>query len=118
MIKISQTPLDEEIQCALHRLNRIAIRTPLVENECLNAILGGRLLIKAECLQHTGSFKYRGAFNCISNLSETDQVAGVICYSSGNHAQAVAATANHLGMDAVVVVPSTAPSVKINMTRI
>ena len=69
------------------------MRTPLIESPVVNARLGGRLLVKPECLQRTGSFKFRGAFNAIVQLDETKRRAGVVAYSSGNHAQGVAAAA-------------------------
>lgn len=93
------------------------IRTPLMESTRVNAFLDGRLLVKAEGLQVTGSFKPRGALNMLTNLSEAERHRGVITYSSGNHAQAVAWAAARLGISALILVPSTAPAVKVERTR-
>ena len=83
----------------------------------LNARLGGRLLVKAEALQRTGSFKVRGAFNKIRQLDDAARAAGVAAFSSGNHAQAVALAAAELGAPAVIVMPSNAPAIKAENTR-
>lgn len=102
------------IEAAAARLHGHARMTPLLESETLNAVAGRRVLIKAECLQRTGSFKFRGAWNALSCLP---QGAGVIAYSSGNHAQGVALSAQIQGRTAVIVMPSSAPAVKIANTR-
>ncbi len=94
-----------------------AVRTPLLESLWLNEHIGGRLLIKAEPLQRTGSFKFRGAYNCISQLDRAARAQGVVAYSSGNHAQAVAAAAHMLGAPATIVMPNNAPAVKVAGTR-
>lgn len=83
----------------------------------LNAHLGGRLLVKAEALQRTGSFKVRGAFNKIRQLDAAARAAGVVAFSSGNHAQAVALAAAELGAPATIVMPSDAPAIKAENTR-
>jgi threonine dehydratase len=93
------------------------VLTPLLESPAANARLGGRLLVKAECLQRTGSFKFRGAFNALSQLDPASRRAGVVAYSSGNHAQGVAAAAQLLGMPAVIVMPGDAPAIKVANTR-
>ena len=85
---------------AAERLKDVAIQTPLLESPLLNNALGFRLLIKPECLQKTGSFKIRGAYNKIASLDETQRKAGVVAYSSGNHAQGVAAAASAMGVAA------------------
>ncbi|MHA1107758.1 MAG: threonine ammonia-lyase [Alphaproteobacteria bacterium] len=102
---------------AAQRIEGKAVRTPLLESAALNRETGGRLLIKAETLQRTGSFKFRGAYNRISRLDEAVRDRGVVAYSSGNHAQAVAAVAGLLGMPATIVMPSNAPAIKIGNTR-
>lgn len=107
----------DDIRAAADRISPYAVATPLLESPHLNAIVGGRLLIKAEPLQRTGSFKFRGAFNTISQLTETERNNGVIAYSSGNHAQGVAAAAEILGIAAVIVMPADAPRIKIDNTR-
>jgi threonine dehydratase len=94
-----------------------AVRTPLLEAEFLGRALGARLLIKAEPLQRTGSFKFRGAYNAISQLSPAALKAGVVGFSSGNHGQAVAAAARLCGAPAVIVMPKDAPAIKIGGTR-
>ena len=80
-----------------------AVRTPILESELLNDLLGFRLLVKPECLQKTGSFKLRGAYHAINNLSPTDRDKGILAFSSGNHAQAVACVAQHFNIPATVV---------------
>ncbi len=94
-----------------------AVTTPLLESPALNARLGGRVLVKAECLQRTGSFKFRGAFNALAQLDAPARRAGVVAYSSGNHAQGVAAAAQLLGMPATIVMPADAPAIKLANTR-
>ena len=83
----------------------------------LNERTGGRILVKAECLQRTGSFKFRGAWNCISQLDPATAKGGVVAFSSGNHAQGVAAAAQIKGLQAVIVMPSDTPEVKKANTR-
>jgi len=93
------------------------VTTPLLESPLLSARLGGRLLVKAETLQRTGSFKLRGALNAMLPLDQSQRRAGVVAYSSGNHAQGVAAAAQMLGIPAVIVMPADAPAIKIDNTR-
>lgn len=102
----------DDVRSAARQIAEVAVRTPLLESEALNRAVGGRLLVKAECLQRTGSFKFRGAYNHLSRSSETERRQGVIAYSSGNHAQGVAAAAHLCGMPAVIVMPDDAPAVK------
>ena len=101
---------------AAERLQGVAIRTPLLESPLLNKALGFRLLIKPECLQKTGSFKIRGAYNKIASLDEGQRKAGVVAYSSGNHAQGVAAAASAMGVAAKIVMPADAPRIKLDST--
>ena len=101
------------ILAARERHGGRVMKTPLIENEVLNRRLGLRLLIKAECLQHTGSFKIRGALNRLEALSTDERRRGVVAFSSGNHAQGVARAARWLGVDAVIVMPEDAPRMKI-----
>lgn len=108
---------DKEIEEAAARLAGHAVVTPLLESPALNRRVGGRLLIKAECLQRTGSFKFRGAFSRLGLLHAAERKRGVVAYSSGNHAQAVAAAARLLGIAATIVMPVDAPSAKIAATR-
>lgn len=90
-----------------------AVRTPLIESPALNERLGGRALLKAENLQYAGAFKFRGAYNRISRLTEAEKARGVVAYSSGNHAQAVAAAARLVGTSAIIVMPADSPKVKV-----
>jgi len=106
-----------DIEDAAGRLIGATIVTPLLESPELNARLGGRLLVKAECLQRTGSFKLRGAFNRLALLLPEERKRGVVAYSSGNHAQGVAAAAKRLGLRATIVMPRDAPAVKIANTE-
>ena len=94
-----------------------AVYTPLLESHDLNERLGGRIFIKAEPLQRTGSFKFRGAFNRISRLDGAARKAGVVTFSSGNHAQGVAAAAALLDLPATIVMPSDAPAIKRRNTE-
>jgi threonine dehydratase len=93
------------------------VRTPLIENADLNARIGGHVLLKPENLQRTGSFKFRGAVNRISLIPEKDRAAGVVAFSSGNHAQGVASAARLFGLAATIVMPADAPRAKIEGTR-
>ncbi|MBX2859661.1 MAG: threonine/serine dehydratase [Vampirovibrio sp.] len=106
-----------DITAARHRILSHINHTPLIENTAINNLVEGRLLIKAEVLQKTGSFKYRGACNVISQLDETTRSNGVIAYSSGNHAQAVAAVAQQFNIPATIVMPADAPIIKIEKTK-
>ena len=114
---VPTTPTIEDIHAAAARIAAKAVRTPLMESPHLNDAVGGRLLIKAEPLQRTGSFKFRGAFNAISQLTENKRKKGVVAFSSGNHAQGVAAAAQLHGIPAVIVMPEDAPALKIANTR-
>lgn len=103
----------EDIEKASIRLTGQCYKTPLLEYDDLNTRVGGRVLIKAECLQRTGSFKFRGAYNRLSALSATDRKRGVVAFSSGNHAKGVAAAAHKLGISAKIVMPQDAPESKV-----
>jgi threonine dehydratase len=92
-------------------------RTPLVADTRLDGVTGGRVLLKLETLQHTGSFKARGAFNRLVQLTAPERAAGVVAFSSGNHAQGVAWSARRLGMPATIVMPDDAPRAKLANTR-
>jgi threonine dehydratase len=110
-------PTIDDIRAAAVRLRGKAVLTPLVESPALNKRLGGRLLVKAETLQRTGSFKFRGAYNALVQFDERQRRAGVVTYSSGNHAQGVAAAAELLGIPATIVMPADAPAIKIANTK-
>ena len=107
------TSLDD-IRLAADRIRDTVVRTPLVD---VSEVAGRRLWLKPESLQITGSFKLRGAFNLLSHVVAEGPCAGVITYSSGNHAQAVAFAARAVGVPAVVVMPTTAPDIKVSGTR-
>jgi threonine dehydratase len=110
-------PTFADVQAAARRLDGIAIRTPLLENARVNAKLGGRLFIKAECLQRTGSFKIRGAYNFLASMSEADRKKGAVGWSSGNHAQGLAEAGRLLGVKTTIVMPADAPALKVANTR-
>lgn len=111
------TPTLADIEDAARQIAGMAVRTPLLESPVLNARLGGRLLVKAEPMQRTGSFKFRGAYNRISRLDAKQKKGGVVAYSSGNHAQGVAAAAQILGIPAVILMPADAPAIKVRNTK-
>ena len=95
----------------------MAIRTPLIEHPALNDAIGGRALVKCETHQPVGSFKMRGAYNRIAKIPAAERAAGVVAYSSGNHAQGVAWAARAFGVPAVIVMPRDAPAVKQARTK-
>jgi threonine dehydratase len=109
-------PTAADIDAAALRLKGVALRTPLVSSPVLDALTGGRVFLKAETLQRTGSFKFRGAYNKISTIPESGRKGGVVAFSSGNHAQGVAAAAKLLGLPAVIVMPRDAPRAKRERT--
>src|SRR5476649_145902 len=111
------TPSFADIQAAAVRIAPYAVRTPLVESPVLNALTGGRVFLKLETLQRTGSFKFRGACNRLAMIPQSARDKGVVAFSYGNHAQGVAAAAQLFGMPAVIVMPSDAPRPKIEGTR-
>ncbi|WP_297781720.1 threonine/serine dehydratase [uncultured Roseovarius sp.] len=105
------------IRAAASRLAGHARRTPLLSSPFLDEIAGRRVFVKPECLQHTGSFKYRGARSAVSALDAETRARGVIAFSSGNHAQGVALAARQFGVPSVIIMPSDAPRMKIDNTR-
>ena len=102
---------------AANRLSGVARRTPLLSSPMLDEIAGKRVLVKPECLQHTGSFKFRGAFNAVAALPDAVRARGVLAFSSGNHAQGIARAAQIFGVPAVIIMPADAPMAKIEGTR-
>jgi threonine dehydratase len=111
-------PTIRDVEAAARRIAGQAIETPLLEWPALNERVGGRVLVKPEQLQRTGSFKFRGAYNKLKHLiDEGGGKGGVVAYSSGNHAQGVAAAAQVLGLPAVIVMPADAPAIKLANTR-
>lgn len=114
---MNEHPDFADITAAAARLKGVVRRTPLLSSPYLDDIAERRVFVKAECLQHTGSFKFRGAWSALSALPESVRAKGVIAYSSGNHAQGVALAARMLGVSAVIVMPADAPRLKIANTR-
>jgi threonine dehydratase len=109
-------PTAADVDAAARRLAGVALRTPLVTSPALDAATGARVFLKAETLQRTGSFKFRGAYNKLAQIDPAQRAGGVVAYSSGNHAQGVAAAAALLGMPALIVMPSDAPRAKRERT--
>ena len=107
----------KEIQGAAGRLVDVAVRTPLLRNRELDIRASGTVLVKPECLQVTGSFKIRGAYNFLSQLSPEEARHGVVAFSSGNHAQGVAAAGTMLGIQTAIVMPEDAPRAKLENTK-
>lgn len=113
---LQRLPTFGDIEAAAERLAGLAVHTPVLENHALNTMTGGRILIKAECLQRTGSFKFRGAWNCIAQINPDNSPGGVVAFSSGNHAQGVAAAAKLRGFPALIVMPADTPEIKKSNT--
>jgi len=101
-----------DVERAAQTLEGVAHRTPVLTSQSLNATLGATVFFKCESFQRTGAFKFRGAYNALSNLSVAHKKAGVVAYSSGNHAQAIALSGRLLGISTTIVMPHDAPSAK------
>jgi threonine dehydratase len=114
---MTRIPTFDDVRAAARRLEGQARRTPLLADTPLDRLTGGRILLKLETLQHTGSFKFRGAWNRLVQLNAAERAAGVVAFSSGNHAQGVAEAARRLGIRATIVMPSDAPRIKLQNTR-
>jgi len=110
-------PTIEDVKAAAKRIEGIAVRTPLLRNDALDAALGAKVWVKAENLQRGGAFKMRGATNAIAALAPDVRQRGVIAFSSGNHAIAVSTAAKLFGIKATIVMPSDAPKIKLDTTR-
>ena len=106
-----------DIQAAAARLKGVAHRTPVLTSKTLDALLGAQVFMKAENLQRMGAFKFRGGYNAVNVLSDAQRARGVVAYSSGNHAQAVALAAQLHGCRATIVMPEDAPALKLAATR-
>jgi len=106
-----------DIERAAERLDGVSVHTPLLQNFELDQAAGGTVLLKPECLQVAGAFKIRGAYNRLSQLSEEEASNGVVAWSSGNHAQGVAAAGAMLGIRTAIVMPEDAPKAKLDNTR-
>ncbi len=107
----------DDIEAAAARLRGVAHRTPVFRSRTLDALTGGEVHLKAESLQRTGAFKFRGAFNALSLLTDAAKARGVLAYSSGNHAQAMALAGRELGIDVTIIMPTDAPAVKLEATH-
>ncbi len=110
-------PTINDVRAAAERIKGIAVRTPLIRNDTLDAQTGAKVWVKAENLQRGGAFKIRGATNAISALAPEVRARGVLAYSSGNHAIAVSTAAKLFGVPAVIVMPKDAPKIKLDTTR-
>ncbi|MGI8644365.1 MAG: pyridoxal-phosphate dependent enzyme [Thermomicrobiales bacterium] len=111
-------PIDlADVQAAARRLDGVAHRTPVLTSRTLDAMVGGKVFLKAESLQRSGAFKFRGAYNALAMLSPDARQRGVVTFSSGNHAQAVALAAQLHGAPATIVMPEDAPPAKVAATR-
>lgn len=117
MPRMNNLPTCDDVIAAARRIDGHAFVTPLIQSPLLNERVGGVVLLKAENLQVAGAFKFRGAFNRLRQLHEDERTRGVVAFSSGNHAQGVAAAAQRLGVPATIVMPRDAPSIKIDNTR-
>ncbi|MEA3112879.1 MAG: threonine dehydratase, partial [Caballeronia sp.] len=111
-------PVPSDVIDAAERLRDVAIQTPLLQSDRLNALVGGTVLVKLESLQRTGAFKFRGAYNSMSRLDRTRCPQGVLGYSTGNHGQAIATVGKMLNIPVTVVMPSDAPRVKVEKARL
>ena len=111
------SPQFADVTAAAARLKGVALVTPLIESPVLNERLQARIFLKLELLQRTGSFKFRGAYNRLVQLTPAERQRGVVAFSSGNHAQGIAAATRLLGMRATIVMPSDAPRIKLENTR-
>jgi threonine dehydratase len=110
-------PTYADVVAARARIGALACRTPLIEHPVLNAVVGGRVLLKAENLQRVGAFKFRGAYNKVAQVDKVAFPGGVVACSSGNHAQGVAAAATLRGLKSAIIMPSDAPRLKIERTK-
>lgn len=110
-------PVYKDVLDAAEAVSGRITRTPLLRSIELDRVTGAEIFVKPECLQLTGAFKLRGAFNRLTRLNEAERKAGVVAFSSGNHGQAVAYAAATLGIHAAIVMPSSAPKIKVEKTR-
>lgn len=111
-----QLPTHDDVKAAAGRIAQHAVRTPLLSSAALDEAVGGRIVLKAESLQRTGSFKFRGAYNALASLGNERRARGVVACSSGNHAQGIAAAAAQFGVPATIVMPRDAPAMKRERT--
>ena len=114
---MTSLPTFADVEAAAARIDGVAHKTPVLTSRTANQALGASLYFKAENLQRMGAFKFRGGYNAVAHLSPEQRKAGVVAYSSGNHAQAVALAAKLLGAPAAIVMPHDAPAAKVAATR-
>jgi threonine dehydratase len=107
----------DDVRAAAERLSGVAHRTPVLTSRTLDERTGATAFLKAECLQRGGAFKFRGAYTMISSLSAEERAAGVVAYSSGNHAQAVSLASRIVGTSATILMPADTPAAKLDATR-
>src|SRR5688500_15785553 len=112
-----QLPTFDDVASAARQIAGVAHRTPVVTSRAINERTGAQLFFKCENLQRAGAFKFRGAYNALSRLTPDERRRGVVTFSSGNHAQAIALAGQVLGIPRVIVMPADAPAVKIEATR-
>lgn len=110
-------PSYDDVAAAAARLDGHAYHTPTLRSRYVDGLLGASVVFKAECFQRSGAFKFRGAFNALSRFDAAQRQAGVVAFSSGNHAQAIALAAQLLGIPATIVMPTDAPAIKLGATR-
>jgi threonine dehydratase len=115
--KYPSLPTVTDIRRAAKRIEGAAVRTPLLSHPFLDETVGGRIFLKCENLQRTGSFKFRGAYNALAALDPETRAKGILAISSGNHAQGVAEAARLFGIRATIVMPADAPAIKMGRTR-
>jgi len=106
-----------DVAAAHERIKAVALRTPVLTSSTVDALTGAQVFFKCENLQRMGAFKFRGAYNALSQLTPAQKKKGVVAFSSGNHAQAVALSGKLLGIPATIVMPTDAPKVKLEATR-
>lgn len=111
------SPTIEDLEDARRRISGDIVLTPLLRSEALDAVTGARVFVKAECLQITGAFKVRGAYNRLRRFTSAETGGGVVTWSSGNHGQAIAAAAKRIGMPALVLMPHDSVATKVQLTR-
>ena len=111
-------PLPQDIRDAAELLDGIAVRTPVVRSDALDATTNAQIFVKLESLQHTGAFKFRGAYNCMARLDRATCPDGVVAYSTGNHGQAIATVGRMLSIPTIIVMPSNAPENKVEKARV
>lgn len=117
MITDTATLSLDAIKAAQNRIAGEAVVTPLINNAYLDEVVGGRVFLKCENLQRTGSFKFRGAYNAIASMSADERANGIVAVSSGNHAQGIAESVRMFGVPATIIMPSSAPAIKTERVR-